>query len=254
MANGTWGGRFPIGNLLASRLIFIAVRWRLLSRRAVNAVKRRVRPRPVQWTNDGQAAAQLDQWLARGYTKLNIGGGRKNLHGFVNIDFAAFPEVERSVTANILDLSFVPDGRIAHVHTNHVLEHLTPAQLEQQLAEYYRILAPGGLLTIRCPNALGAAYGFWFDPVIEQPREEFIALGFPPDEKLADEADKWVYRDFYGLMHWFYGDVGNVENQHLNIITPTTIRSAVERAGFTVLKMAQPEALNIVLIARRPAG
>jgi len=253
MAKGYWGSRFPIDNLLCSRFVFAAVWWRVTCRRFKNSLAQILRSKAVRLVNEKSTAVALRRWLNQGYDKLNIGGGPKNLHGFVNIDFVASPTAERIVVANILDLSFVPDACASHIHTNHVIEHLTQDQLQRQLKEYRRILKEDGLLTIRCPNALGAAYGFWFEPVIERDKEQFIALGFPGDEKLADPSDRWVHKDFFGLLHWFYGDMGNIENQHLNIITPTMIRTCVGRAGFTILKMADPEAVNIVLVARKLA-
>ena len=44
---------------------------------------------------------------------------------------------------------------------------------------------------------------------------------------------------------------GFINNQHLNIITPTKLRTAVENSGLTGLKMGNPEATNIVMVARR---
>ena len=254
MAKGYWGSRFSIVNLLCTKFVFVAVWWRVTCRRFKNSLSQVLRPKAVRLVNDTATAVALRRWLDQGYNKLNIGGGSKNLYGFLNIDFVASPTVKRLVVANILDLSFVPNACISHIHTNHAIEHLTQDQLQQQLKEYHRILKEDGLLTIRCPNALGAAYGFWFEPVIEREKEQFIALGFPADEKLADPADRWMHRDLFGLLHWFYGDMGNIANQHLDIITPSRVKASVEQAGFTILKMAAPEAVNIVLVARKLAS
>lgn len=247
MAFGRWGGRLPLVNFVATNALFGAARWRTLSRRFRN----RLRKRPVAMTTPPGAAAELRAWLDRGYERLNVGGGPKNLAGFVNIDFARFPVVERQVVANILDLSFVPSESVAQIHSNHVIEHLTEEQIVAQLREYHRILRAGGLLTLRCPNALGVAYGFWFEPVLESDRDEFIRLGFPADENLADPADRWAHKDLFGTLHWFYGDAGNIENEHLTRITPTKIAGLLNDAGFTIVKSAEPEALNIVVIAHR---
>ena len=251
MANGQWGSRFPIGNLLCSKFIFAAVRLRIATRRLRNMLKRFLLSDSEQLVNHSSTADVLKQWLERGYNKLNIGGGRKNLAGFINIDFVFFAEVERQVIANILGLSFIPDACVSQIHTNHVVEHLTQEQFENQLKQYYRILKDGGLLSIRCPNALGVSYGFWFEPVLEQERNEFIACGFPADETFGDPADKWMHKDLFGLLHWYYGDMGNIQNQHLNIIMPTKIKASVEDAGFNILKMSNPEAINIVVVARK---
>jgi SAM-dependent methyltransferase len=251
MAYGFWGSKVPIGNYLFSKIVFLGVRWRIFSRQLINDLKRKLKPKPICLINDSAAAQTTKNWLDKGYDKLNIGGGLKNLAGFVNVDFVSHPNVEREIIANILDLSFVPTESISHVHTNHVLEHLTDEQFISQLKEYHRILKGGGLLSIRCPNALGMAYGFWFEPVLENDRQAFVSLGFPPDESFSDNADKWFHKDLYGLCHCFWGDVGNIENQHLNIITPSYLREHLESAGFQILKMTKPESLSIVVIGRK---
>jgi SAM-dependent methyltransferase len=249
LSHGRWGGRFPLVNFLATNVLFAAARWRTVTRRCRNALRKGV---VVTATHPGAAAA-LQAWLDQRYDRLNVGGGPKNLAGFINIDFVRHPGVQRQVVANILDLGFIPTGAVAHVHSNHVIEHLTEEQIEAQLREYRRILRPSGLLTLRCPNALGVAYGFWFEPILEGERDEFIRLGFPADEDLSASADRWAHKDLFATLHWFFGDVGNVENQHLTIVTPTKIRKALENAGFEILKAADPEALNIVIVAR-PRG
>lgn len=251
MSHGRWGSRFPIANLLATNMVFAAVKYRIERTRKRNALKRILRPRDVRVVNDESAEAALRRWLDQGYDKLNVGGGRKNLAGFVNVDFVAQPNVERQVVANITDLSFVPNGSISHIHSNHVIEHLTEADLQRQLRDYHRILAPGGRISIRCPNALGAAYGFWFQPVLEDEREAFIALGFPEDEDFSNPLDTWAHKDLFALLHWFYGDMGSLGNEHLNLITPTKLHDYLTSSGFRVLKMAKPEALNAVAIAER---
>ena len=186
-----------------------------------------------------------------GYDKLNIGGGRKNLRGFVNIDFISHPEVEREIIGNILDLSFVPDSRISQIHSNHVIEHLSPDVFLDQLRQWHRMLKPSGIITIRCPNALGVCYGFIFTPVPEANRREFLDLGFPDDEEFHNSLDDWYHHDLYGFVHWLYGDVGNPANQHLNLLTPTNLRKAIESAGFEILKSTDPETSNIITVARK---
>jgi SAM-dependent methyltransferase len=238
-------------SLLCSKFVFAVVRWRIAAQCLKNKMKRVLSKNTPQFVNERSATDVLGRWLDKGYDKLNMGGGRKVLNGFVNVDFVPFKGVGRQVTANILDLSFIPNACISHIHTNHVLEHLTKKQLWHQLKEYHRILKDGGLLSIRCPNALGVSYGFWFDPVLERDRDEFIAYGFPADEVFGDPADKWMHKDLFGLLHWFYGDTGNIQNQHLNIITPSDIKNDVVKAGFNILKMADPEAINIVIVARK---
>ena len=225
--------------------------YRLTSRRLKNSLRRKCSPQRFQLENTATTAQSLQKWLNLGYDKLNIGGGTKNLNGFINIDFVYSPNTQRQVVANILDLSFIPDSCIHHIHSNHVIEHLTCSDLKAQINQWYRILKADGLVTIRCPNALGAAYGFWFEPVIENQKEEFIKLGYPVDEDFGNPEDRWLHKDFFGLIHWLYGDAGNIANQHLCQITPTRLCELLSEANFQILKVTDPETLNIVVVARK---
>lgn len=251
MSYGSWGSRLPLVNIVVSRSLFVVVHSRLFWLKLKNKLRNcNKNTKPLE-NNSEQVARNFKSWLDKDFTKLNIGGGRKNLNGFVNIDFVPHSGVQREVIANILDLGFIPDHSLSQVHSNHVIEHLTDNSLNSQLKEYWRILKKDGLLTIRCPNALGVAYGFWFDPVLEDERDEFLALGFPEEEDFSNPEDTWAHRDIFGFIHWIYGDVGNVENQHLNLITPTKLKILLEYYSFDIVKMSKPEALNLVVVARK---
>lgn len=244
-------GRFPIINFLLTNLFFFGIQWRLAYLRLKNFIKRSLKPTRYVTVNQPNLSVALGEYLAVGYDKLNIGGGRKNLHGFVNIDFIFHPEVERELTANILDLSFIPDGSISQIHSNHVVEHLSPDEFVDQLRQWKRILKPSGILTVRCPNVLGVCYGFLFPPVPEANRQEFLNQGFPDDEEFQNPLDDWYHHDIYGFVHWMYGDAGNPANEHLNLLTPTKLRKTIEGAGFEILKLTEPESSNIVAIAKK---
>jgi len=257
MSNGFWRNKYPIINYFATNfincivtnIIFLAIRYRITSLKIKNKIRPVTRYKQVNIANDTNIDDDFKKLLQRGYEKINIGGGNKNLKGYINIDFVYSPSVKNQIVANILDLSFIKNESLAQVHSNHVIEHLCASDLQKQAYEWYRILRKDGILTIRCPNILGAAYGFWFTPILENNKEEFVRLGFPPDEVFCDKNDIWLHKNLFGLVHWFYGDVGNVTNQHLNQITPTKLQNVLHSAGFKIVKMTEPEALNIVVIA-----
>lgn len=190
----------------------------------------------------------MREWLKEGFNKVNIGGGSKNLAGFVNVDFVAFPSVERQVVGDIRDLSFIPDRTISHIHSNHVIEHLSPEELQSQLAQWHRVLKEGGIVSIRCPNALGVAFGFWFPPVLDESREAFLQAGYPADEDFC-WADSWMHQDVLGTFYWFYADPGNIRNQHVSILTPSILKTALGRAGFEIAQMSVPESVNLIVVA-----
>lgn len=243
-----FGGRYPLLNFFTSKIFFAVIKYRRKSLYNRNNKKQKL---GVVLHNSDSLSKAVERYLANGFTKLNVGGGNKNLHGFLNIDFCAHGEVENELIANINDLSFLPSGRISHIHTNHVVEHFTEDQLKAMLQDFSRILMRDGLLTIRCPNALGVSYGFFFGMQAEDEKEKFLELGYPKDEEFYNPQDGWYVKDLYAFMHWIYGDVGNIVNQHLVVLTPTKIKTLLSNAGFRILKITDPETSNIVLVAEK---
>lgn len=240
-------GKNAFLNMLVSRAIFAALRYRRWSLQREFAKRK-----PISLVAEqAESKAELQRFLQAGFTKLNIGGGEKNLSGFINIDFVRHHQVARQVVANFLNLSFIPDEAVTHVHSCHALEHINQQQLVAQIQEYWRILKPNGLLSIRCPNALGVAYGFFFGQVKEEEQEEFVRLGYPPDEDFYNPSDGWYFQDLWGLYHWWYGYTGSVVNEHFNLITPSNIIQLLKQTGFKIQKITNPETSNIILLANK---
>ncbi|MCB2187967.1 MAG: glycosyltransferase [Deltaproteobacteria bacterium] len=80
--------------------------------------------------------------------KLHLGCGRNLLPGYVNID-------KYNPAADLVqDVGTLPyaAGTVGEILTSHMIEHVTLAEFRSMLAEWLRVLAPGGLLAIRCPN------------------------------------------------------------------------------------------------------
>jgi predicted SAM-dependent methyltransferase len=81
---------------------------------------------------------------------VNIGCGPKYVAGMINIDGNIFykKDIWLDVT---LGLPF-PDSSLKGVYVSHVLEHFSPEQLRNLLAEFYRVLQPGGGVRIVVPS------------------------------------------------------------------------------------------------------
>jgi len=81
--------------------------------------------------------------------RLHLGCGPKRLPGYINIDATATPAAD--AVMDILDLDF-PANSVAEIYSSHMIEHLDWLGIERALREWYRVLEPGGVITIRCPN------------------------------------------------------------------------------------------------------
>lgn len=101
--------------------------------------------------------------------KLNIGAGGIDLPGFTPIDIKdgkpAFP----------LDY---PDGSVEEIYSSHMLEHLPRGDDVKAVAEWFRVLKPGGRIRIAVPD---------FDRIVEMRRKntpgwEHVLMGGNIDE------------------------------------------------------------------------
>lgn len=81
---------------------------------------------------------------------INLGAGRMPIAGYRSLDSQPYDGVD--------DVCRVPplpyeDATVAHIYSGHFFEHLPPWDVEPLLAECWRVLIPGGTLTIVVPDA-----------------------------------------------------------------------------------------------------
>lgn len=85
--------------------------------------------------------------------KINLGCGRKYAPGYTNVDVQISP---RAVTPPdiLADVRAVPlpDGCAEEVMALHLIEHFYLWEVPAVLAEWRRLLQPGGLLVLELPN------------------------------------------------------------------------------------------------------
>lgn len=86
--------------------------------------------------------------------RLNIGAGDSNIPGFIPID-AKFGH-----DASKLDY---PDGSVDEVYSSHCLEHIHHSKTAATVAEWVRVLKPGGRIRIAIPD---------FDAIIKNVRND----------------------------------------------------------------------------------
>jgi len=90
--------------------------------------------------------------------KLHLGCNDRALEGWTNLDIINGPGVDLVSSAH--ELPELLDGSVDEILAEHLLEHLTFYEAQRALAEWYRILKPGGKLTIEVPNLVGLCRAF----------------------------------------------------------------------------------------------
>jgi SAM-dependent methyltransferase len=121
--------------------------------------------------------------------RLNIGCGHEPRSGWVNLDVAPLPGVDV-----VHDLDRIPwpfaDGSFTEIEMINVLEHLPDTMVA--MAELYRILSPGGRVTIRVP--------YWNSPA---------AVADPTHKKMFNEEtfDFFDPMTRHGRVRSYYGSV-----------------------------------------------
>jgi hypothetical protein len=97
--------------------------------------------------------------------RLNLGCGDKILPGYVNVDVA---ESRAGRTPDVLcdlhRLTPFADASADEILSVHVVEHFWRWEVLDVLREWVRVLKPGGLMVLECPNLISACETFLADP------------------------------------------------------------------------------------------
>jgi predicted SAM-dependent methyltransferase len=148
-----------------------------------------------------------------GKIRLNLGSGDKTLPGYVNVDTVDERAGNKpDVISDIRKLELA-DEYADEVMAIHVVEHFYIWEIAALLAEWRRVLKPGGLLILECPNVLKAARNLVNNPSYATNREA----------------------GWKKTMHALYGDTRweDALMVHKWGWTPASLTQQLEEAGFS---------------------
>jgi predicted SAM-dependent methyltransferase len=86
--------------------------------------------------------------------KLHLGCGSRHIPGFVHVDLLSAPHVD---IVGPVDQLPVRDASASLVYASHVLEHFGRYEYQAVLTEWFRVLAPGGVLRLAVPDFAACA-------------------------------------------------------------------------------------------------
>jgi SAM-dependent methyltransferase len=114
--------------------------------------------------------------------RLNIGCGNRRLQGYVGVDATRRPAADIVAPAHAIPLA---DGCAEEVLAVHLVEHVFAWEVPALLAEWHRLLKPGGLLALEMPDLLKCARNLAEGRKTKKP-DQLCMWGIYGDDTLRD--------------------------------------------------------------------
>jgi len=184
------------------------------------------------------------------YVFLHVGSGPKNPKKIpaafqgpqwreVRLDID--PAVAPDLVGDIRAMPAAQTARFDAVYSSHNLEHLHPHEVPLALAEFFRVLKPGGQALVTCPDlqsvAAHIAQGNLTEPLYQSPAGPIAPLDI-------------LYGHRPSLAR------GNLFMAHCTGFIAKTLAQAMAEAGFADIQVQRRGAPHFDLwaLGRRPAG
>jgi predicted SAM-dependent methyltransferase len=160
--------------------------------------------------------------------KIEIGSGPKTgSNGWITLDSCK----ECDITWNLLNGLPFPDSSVDMIYASHVFEHFYFNELVKLLKECWRVMAPGGELSIVVPNAR-LYIDAYYEKIDFPPKYATWAPGMPQTNSLMDKLN---YTAYMGGHHKYMFDQENL----LNLLALSGFMQCRPRDFDPVLDMAE---------------
>jgi predicted SAM-dependent methyltransferase len=170
----------------------------------------------------------IDGLLKKGESiKLEYGAGGRTMEGFTRVD--RFDPAELLIDF-VEDTMPFPDNSVDVIYTAHFLEHIRyPHPMKEVLKDAFRILKPGGILSVCVPDA----------------RLYIDAYMNPDNYKDPREICVWEPAYFYHSPIDYINYIGYLDNgEHKILFEPANLMSILSEAGFSDVSEREPD-LNL---------
>jgi SAM-dependent methyltransferase len=175
-------------------------------------------------------------------TLLHVGCGPKRIDrtpfagsGWREVRLDIDPAVAPDLVGSLTDLSAVADGSMDAVFSSHNLEHLYAHEVPGALAEFRRVLRPGGLALITCPDLQAVAALVAEDRLVEPAYTSGMGPIAPLDILYGHRASMAA---------------GNLYMAHRCGFTRTVLQGTVQAAGFVqCASLRRPQAFDLWILA-----
>ena len=140
--------------------------------------------------------------------KLHLGSGKRYIPGFIHVDLCDMPHIDYRHSVDSLPM--FQDGTVELIYASHVLEYFDRQQIVGVLAEWHRVLMPGGVLRLAVPD---------FKALVEV-------------YKRTEELSK-ILGPLYGRMVVEGGDDKQQIIYHRTVYDFSSLKKLLEENGFT---------------------
>lgn len=125
--------------------------------------------------------------------KLNIGCGGRRIDGFTGVDAVQRPAADIIARADNIPL---PDGSVEEIMAIHLWEHFYRWDCDKVIAEWSRLLQPGGRLVLELPNLIKCCENVIHGRMVGGKEPDQLSMwGLYGDPREGDEfmAHRWAW-------------------------------------------------------------